>query len=213
MVDQSQKCELIELIPTTRSSNVPIAMGIFLELDMKLIRSAKICSAALLASMLLTPAAFADSGFFIGGSVGNASVSASDLSLDDTDSAYKGFVGYIVDMPVVDFGIEAAYVDFGAPSDTILGDTFALDVTGLSAFGTVGLDWGLFGIFGKVGMVSWDADITAFGETGTDSGTDTAYGVGFRLTFSSIEVRAEIEQFDVEGNDVEMISVGALWRF
>jgi len=171
-----------------------------------------------LAALLLGSAANADSGFYIGGSVGDAAMSASDIDVgvdfDDSDTAGKIFVGYIVDMPVVDFGIEAAYVDFGAPSETILGEEFELDVTGLSAFGTLGVDWGLFGVFAKAGLVSWDADfIVDSVELGSEDGSDSAYGVGFRLTFSSVEVRAEYEVFDVEEVDVDMVSVGVLWRF
>lgn len=181
---------------------------------MKFSRSMKIYGAALLATLFVTPAAFADSGFYLGGSVGNAALSASDLSLDDTDSAYKGFVGYIVDMPVIDFGVEAAYVDFGAPSENVLGQKIEADVTGLSAFGTLGIDWGLFGIFAKAGLVSWDADFALDNiDVGSEDGSDAAYGLGFRLTFSSIELRAEFEKFDVDDADMEMISVGALWRF
>lgn len=195
-------------------------MGIFLELDMSLLRSARICSAALLASLLFTPAAFADSGFFIGGSVGNAALSFSDVEFgsggfDETDSAYKGFVGFIVDLPVVDFGIEAAYVDFGAPSDTsIFDEDSEIDVTGLSAFGTIGMDWGLFGVFAKAGIVRWDAEFSLDNVSlGKDDGSDSAYGLGFRLNFSSVELRAEYEQFDVEDADLDMVSIGVLWRF
>jgi len=171
-----------------------------------------------LAALLLGPAAYADSGFYIGGSIGDAAMSASDIDVDvdfdDSDTAGKIFLGYIVDMPVVDFGIEAAYVDFGAPSEMIFGEEFELDVTGLSAFGTLGVDWGLFGVFAKAGVVSWDADfIVDSVELGSDDGSDSAYGVGFRFTFSSVEVRAEYEVFDVEEVDVDMISVGVLWRF
>jgi outer membrane immunogenic protein len=173
---------------------------------------------AILVAMLMGPAANADSGFYIGGSIGNAAMSAADIDVgidfDDNDSAWKGFAGYIVDMPVVDFGIEAGYVDFGAPSETVLGEEFELDVTGLSAFAVLGVDWGFFGMFAKAGMVSWDVDFILDGvDLGSEDGSDSAYGVGFRLTFSSVEVRAEYEVFDVEEVDVDMVSVGVLWRF
>ena len=172
-----------------------------------------------LAAMLMGPVAYADSGFYIGGSIGNAALSVADIDFggndfDDNDSAWKGFAGYIFDMPVFDFGIEAAYVDFGVPSETILGENFEIDVTGLSAFGTAGLDWGLFGIFAKAGVVSWDADFAIDNvDLGSEDGSDAAYGVGFRLNFSSVEVRAEYELFEVEDADVDMVSVGVLWRF
>jgi len=156
---------------------------------------------AAFAGCLVGPAAYADSGFYIGGSLGDANVEVRNIGFDEDDSAGKVFGGYIVDMPVVDFGIEAAYVDFGEPAGP-----YQLDA--ISAFGMAGLDWGLFGAFAKVGLVSWDNDITS------GSGSDSAYGLGFRLTFSSVEVRAEYERFDIEGVDnVDMLSVGVLWRF
>ncbi len=171
-----------------------------------------------LAALLLGSAANADSGFYIGGSIGDAAMSASDIDVgadfDDNDNASKIFAGYIVDMPVVDFGVEAGYVDFGAPSDTVLGTQYDLDVTGISAFGMLGMDWGLFGIFAKAGVVSWDAEL-AIDDVSLEpeDGSDGAYGVGFRFNFSSVEIRAEYEVFDVEEVDVDMVSVGVLWRF
>ena len=173
---------------------------------------------AILVAMLMGPAANADSGFYIGGSIGSAAMTVDDIDVgvefDDDDSAWKGFAGYIIDMPVVDFGIEAGYVDFGAPSDTVFGEEVELDVTGLSAFGLIGVDWGFFGMFAKAGVVSWDADF-AVNDVSLESedGSDSAYGVGFRFTFSSVEVRLEYEVFDVEDADIDMASLGVLWRF
>ena len=185
---------------------------------MKVTRFTKLRRAAVLAVLagsLVGPAAYADSGFYLGASLGDAAVEVDDFGFDENDSAGKVFGGYIFDMPVVDFGIEVAYVDFGAPSQTILGETFELDVNGLSAFGMAGLDFGLFGVFAKAGLVSWDAEFAVAGvPLESDSGSDPAYGLGFRLTFSSIEVRTEYEVFDVSDADtVDMLSLGVLWRF
>ena len=180
---------------------------------MKISQFVKSCGVATVATLLLAPAAFADSGFFIGGSIGDTTID-DGAGFDESDSSYKVMVGYIFDMPAVDFGIEAAYVDFGAPSGDVFQVPAEIDVTALTAFGTVGLDWGLFGIFAKAGFVSWDADLEFGGLQGSDDGTDPAYGVGFRLGFSSIEVRAEYEVFDIADTDsVDMLSLGVIWRF
>jgi hypothetical protein len=91
---------------------------------MKVTRFTKLRRAAVLAVLagsLVGPAAYADSGFYLGASLGDAAVEVDDFGFDENDSAGKVFGGYIFDMPVVDFGIEVAYVDFGAPSQTILG--------------------------------------------------------------------------------------------
>lgn len=184
---------------------------------MKVTRFTKLRRAAVLAVLagsLVGPAAYADSGFYIGGSLGDASVEVDDFGFDENDSASKIFGGFIFDMPVVDFAVEAAYVDLGSPSGTVFGDSFDLDVKAISAFGVAGLDYGLFGFFAKAGLVAWDTDIAVAGLQGSDSGSDPAYGLGFRLTFSSVEVRTEYEVFDISDIDsVDMLSLGVLWRF
>ena len=88
---------------------------------MKFSRFVKRCSVATLATLLLTPAAFADSGFFLGGAYGDASFDADSGSNFDQDSApYKIMAGYIFDMPVFDIAIEAAYNDFGSQDGDVL---------------------------------------------------------------------------------------------
>jgi hypothetical protein len=181
---------------------------------MKFSRFVKSCSVATLATLLLTPAAFADSGFFLGGAYGDASFDADSGSNFDQDSApYKIMAGYIFDMPVFDIAIEAAYNDFGSQDGDVLLVPAEVDATGLSAFVVGGFDFGLFGIFAKAGMVSWDADLNIGGLTASEDGTDPAYGLGMRLTFSSIEARLEYEVFDFDDVDLDMVSLGLIWRF
>ena len=178
---------------------------------MKFATTVRLFGAAAVASLLLAPAAQADSGFYLGASVGDTSVELDDF--DESDTSWKAFGGYIFDMPVVDFAVEAAYIDFGSQGGELLQVPAAIDATGLGAFGLVGLDWGLFGMFAKAGFVSWDADLELGGLSDSDSGTDPGYGIGFRLNFSSIEVRAEYELFEFEDADVDMATIGVLWRF
>lgn len=164
-----------------------------------------------MASLLLAPAAQADSGFYLGASVGDTSVDLGDF--DESDTSWKGFGGFIWDMPVVDFAVEAAYIDFGSQSGDLFQVPAAIDATGIGAFGLVGLDWGFFGVFAKAGFVSWDADLDLGGLSDSDDGTDSGYGVGLRFMFSSVEVRAEYELFEFEDADVDMATIGILWRF
>ena len=191
------------------------AMGIFSgDTEMKVSRFIKSCGVATLATLLLAPAAYADSGFFIGGAYGDLSFDADSTSDFDQDSApYKIMAGYIFDMPVVDIAIEAAYNDFGTQEGDVLLVPAEVDATGLSAFVVGGIDFGLFGMFAKAGVVSWDADLDIGGLRDSEDGTDPAYGIGMRLTFSSIETRLEYEVFDFDDTDVDMVSLGVLWRF
>jgi hypothetical protein len=178
---------------------------------MKISRFVKSCGVATVAALLLTPAAYADSGFFVGGAYGALSVDEVGTSFDQDSAPYKIMAGYIFDMPVVDIAIEAAYNDFGSQEDN--NALVDLAAEGLSAYVVGGVDFGLFGIFGKLGMVSWDADLDGPGLSASEDGTDAAYGLGMRLTFSSVEARLEYELFDFDGVDVDLVSLGVLWRF
>lgn len=178
---------------------------------MKFATTVRLFGAAAVASLLLAPAAQADSGFYLGASVGDTSVDLEDFS--ESDTSWKAFGGYIFDMPVVDFAVEAAYIDFGSQSGDLFQVPAAIDSTGLGAFGLVGMDFGVFGFFAKAGFVAWDADLELGGLSDSDDGTDPGYGIGFRLNFSSIEIRAEYELFEFEDADVDMATVGLVWRF
>ena len=165
-------------------------------MDFKKTRISFICLTGLFLAMPAVVFAGADRGFYIGGGVGDATVEAAGF--DESDTAYKVFGGYNIGfIPLVDFAVEASYVDFGGP----------LDRTGVKAFGLAGLSFGPFGVFAKAGAISWDSNV--------DSGSDAAYGIGARFAIGSLAVRAEYEEYDVGGNltDLSMMSVSAVFTF
>ena len=165
-----------------------------------------ICLTGLFLSMPATVFAGAEGGFYIGAGVGDAGVDINDGSFDESDAAYKVFGGYNIGfIPLVDFAVEASYVDFGSPSAG--GDN--VDVTGINAFGLAGLSFGPFGVFAKAGAINWDMDSNA----GSESGTDPAYGVGARFSLGSFAVRAEYEVYDLDIADVDMISISGVYTF
>lgn len=148
----------------------------------------------------------ADSGFYIGAGVGDATVK--DSNFEESDSAYKIFGGYNIGfIPLVDFAVEASYVDFGKPSNS----TTSVEVSGLNAYGLAGLSFGPFGVFAKAGALRWDSDFTGAANT-SDSGTDPAYGIGARFAIGSFSVRAEYEVYDLDA-DLEMVSVSGVFTF
>jgi len=187
------------------------------------IRAGLVTSVIAAAALLLSGAARADGGFYAGGSIGSATIAAEvpdigsvPIDFDESDFGWKILGGYLFDLPVLDLGVEAAYVDLGAPSFDVLGDALTIDVTGLSLFGLAGIELGPVGVFGKVGMINWDAElsVSGFGEVATDDGSDPAYGIGVRFALGSIEIRGEYEMFDVDDtDDVYMLSAGLVWRF
>lgn len=165
----------------------------------------------------------ADSGSYIGGSIGSvpiqAEIPAENLGevfeFDENDFAWKAFGGYNFDLAVVGLAIEGGHVDLGSPSGDFLGSSLELDVTGWDIFGLVGINLGPVGLFAKAGMISWDTDATidAIG-AGNDDGTDPAYGVGARFTLGTLEIRGEYEYFDIDTvEDVYMLSAGLAFNF
>ena len=168
-------------------------------------------------------AAYAEGGFYIGGSVGAATLDADidDLaipglpsSIDEDDTAYKVFAGYNFDLPVLDLGIEASYVDFGEPGIDITGDELLIGTTSVNLWGIAGLDLGPLNVFGKFGYVDYDAEAIFLDDSASETGSGTGYGVGLRFGLGPIEVRGEYEIFDLEDDvDIEMLSVGIAFYF
>lgn len=180
--------------------------------------------AALLAAGLpMAAVAGTESGFYIGAGVGQASIGDistdepgfEDISFDGDDTGWKIFGGYNFGwIPFLDLAVEAGYVDLGNPDDTVSGVPVEAEADGFDLFGLVGVTLGPIGIFGKVGMINWDGDASAQGQSFSDDGTDPAYGVGARLKFGSIEARAEYEYFDIDSADsVDLISISGVWTF
>jgi outer membrane immunogenic protein len=178
-------------------------------------------TAALLASFVALAPAESQAGGYIGGSVGQAYIEVDTgtplvpQTFDENDFGFKAFVGYEFSLPVITLGVEVDYVDFGAPSGNVAGTQFEVEADGFAGFGTAGFDLGPLGIYGKYGLISWDAAFSVDGfDAGSDDGTDAAYGVGVKFGLGSLEVRGEYEIYDIEDSeDVAMLSVGLVWRF
>jgi opacity protein-like surface antigen len=175
---------------------------------------------AVMATFPTTTMAGTESGFYLGAGVGEASAgdvdgsqigSSTDLDFDGSDTGWKIFAGYNFGwIPLVDLAVEGGYVDFGKPDDNGL----EVNADGYDAFGLVGVNLGPVGLFGKVGVIAWSVDASTSVASGSDDGTDPAYGIGARLKFGSLEVRAEYEYFDVDvADDLSLISASGVWTF
>jgi len=186
---------------------------------MKLIPALTLGLAALAAFPTATMAG-TESGFYLGAGVGASYVgdinldqlgTSTDLNFDGSDTGWKVFAGFNFGwIPLVDLAVEGGYVDFGKPDDSGL----EISADGYDAFGLVGVNLGPVGLFGKVGAIHWSVDASTSNVSGSDDGTDPAYGAGARLKFGSLEVRAEYEYFDVNAADnVSLISASGVWTF
>jgi len=176
-------------------------------------RKAILFAAALLTLPVL-PAVAADNGFYLGGSVGQANLKIDDLTngistadFDADDTAFKLIAGI---RPLDWLGVEAAYVNFGEPEDTVLGQKLKADGDGISAFAVGFLPTGPVDLFAKLGLISWDSKISGSFD---DDGTDLAYGVGAQFRVLGLSIRAEYEKFDISDVDLDMISVGLTYTF
>jgi len=178
-------------------------------------------TAALLVSLAVFAPAESQAGGYIGGSIGqsyielDAGTPTVPAVFDEEDFGWKAMIGYDFDFAVITLGVEADYVDFGAPSGNVAGSQFEVDVNGFAGFGTAGIDLGPVGVFAKYGVISWDASLSIDGfDAGSEDGTDPAYGVGAKFGLGSVEVRGEYEIYDIEDSeDIAMLSVGFVWRF
>ena len=176
-------------------------------------RKAILFAAALLTLPVL-PAVAADNGFYLGGSVGQANLKIDDVTdgisttdFDADDTAFKLIAGI---RPLDWLGVEAAYVNFGEPEDTVLGQKLEAEGDGISAFAVGFLPTGPVDLFAKLGLISWDSKISG---TFDDDGTDLAYGVGAQFRVLGLSIRAEYEKFDISDVDLDMISVGLTYTF
>ena len=70
--------------------------------------------------------------------------------------------------------MEAAYVNFGEPEDTVLGQKLKADGDGISAFAVGFLAIGPVDLFAKVGLISWDSKIAGEASTTTAPTSPTA---------------------------------------
>jgi OOP family OmpA-OmpF porin len=114
------------------------------------------------------------------------------------------------------FAVEGAWIDLGEISASGGGATITGEVDGLqlAAVGMFPIN-PQFGVFGKVGVYMWDATVSApgFGSV-SDDGSDIMFGAGVNWNFAQrFGLRAEWERFDIDGDDVDFLSVGVQFNF
>jgi OmpA-OmpF porin, OOP family len=164
-----------------------------------------------------------DLGFYAGASIGQ---SKSDCngggSCDDKDTAYRIFGGYKFHPNIA---VEGGYAPLGEtsasfPGGNVTAEANAWDIVGVGS-------WPLgnnFSILGKLGF--YNAEVKLGGlASGKKTTTDLLYGLGGQYDFNrNLGLRLEWNRYsgvkspDVAGisggdSDVDVLSVGALWRF
>ncbi|HMN44983.1 MAG TPA: porin family protein [Povalibacter sp.] len=172
-----------------------------------------------------------ESGFYVGGGVGQFNVQIDDIDdtdeaierLDDDDTSWKAFVGYRFN-PYL--SLEAAYIDFGGPSDSIdasgsSGD-YKVEASGFAPYVIGTLPLGPVELFAKVGYYFYDVDLSVdLDDLGGDvfrsssSEEDLLYGAGVGMTFfEHLHARLEYEKIDSDVlDDADAIWLSGAWRF
>jgi Outer membrane protein beta-barrel domain len=160
-----------------------------------------------------------ESGFYLGGSLGqsDSGLRAGNVNYSDNDLGYKLIAGFRAFKLLA---VEVNYVDLGnTNSGGVEAKTKALDgfVMGFLPIPVVD-------IYGKLGVVSWktDASAPAVSSIGyyspgfslSHNGSDLAYGAGVQMHFGALAARAEFEAFDVQqASTPTLLSVGVTYTF
>jgi hypothetical protein len=156
---------------------------------------------------------------YVGASAGRSSTEFDEGpgdSFSGSDTSFKLLGGYRV---IKFFAVEADYRDLGSQSDTVApGQELVFDTKAFDLFAVGVVPIGkAFEVFGKAGYSIWDADLSMTGTingSGSEDGSDLAYGVGAAYSFNKFALRLEYEQFDIADVDnVSMASFGAEFRF
>lgn len=180
------------------------------------------CSAVLaLAAPFASFSALADSGVYIGGGVGSAKVEdnagnpGAIADFSETDTAWKGFVGYNFDfIPLVKFAAEIGYRDLGKPSASVAGVPIEYSVKGLDYGVLAGVGLGPVDLFARVGGMQYDLKKSTAGAGNDYDGTAPVYGVGVWFTLAGIGIRADYDKIDIDELDnAEMVSISLFYKF
>ncbi|MBN0989862.1 porin family protein [Amphritea pacifica] len=161
----------------------------------------------------------ADDGLYVGASIGKTSSSALDdldsipgVSVDDSDTGYKLFAGYNFTSNIA---LEGFYTDLGqiSATDGINKVVASMSSVGVAAVGTLPVN-DSFGVFAKVGYQAWNARVK---ETGMSlvrgDGTDVVYGIGASYNLDVVSIRGELERYDLDGDGVNLLSLGVAFNF
>ena len=186
------------------------------------IRHLVTATSTLIASLfLIAPSmvlAGADSGIYIGYGIGSVSLEdkSPEYKFDESDTGSKFLIGFNFGViPLIDLAVEGSYVDMGSPSGSDSnGSPVKIEVTGYNVYGLAGLSFGPFGVFAKAGVIDWKTNYTISGSGSSETGSDSAYGVGARFDIASISIRAEYEVYDVGSvSNLAQVSTSLVYRF
>ncbi|MGI9237073.1 MAG: outer membrane beta-barrel protein [Woeseiaceae bacterium] len=172
-----------------------------------------------LAALLLSSVAQADTGAFIGASFGSAHLDEdfSGLNIDSDANAFRIVGGFQFGDYI---GIEAGYQDFGDFSEVIDFNGFSTSTKvaaeGWTLGGTLGLPLNeQFSLYGRAGVFFWDADVEIDGfSIRVPEDENPYYGGGAKVDISpNLSLVGDWTRFELDDIDSDVISVGFEYRF
>ena len=183
-------------------------------------KQTKTASIALLATLTLAPlAAFADSGFYFGGSVGSATLTEdfNGLGIDSDSTPFRLTAGWQVNDF---FALEGGYHNFGEFEErfNIGGEPVAIrlkaDGFTLGATGSVPMSRSL-ALFGRAGAFFWDGDAEINSVTQARPEDSNLYlGGGATVSVTErVKLVGDWTRYQLEDTESDVISLGLTYRF
>lgn len=173
----------------------------------------------MLAALLLSPIAHADTGLFVGASFGSSHLDEdlSGFNVDTDANAYRIVGGFQLGDY---FGVEAGYHNFGDFSETIDFGGFStrteLAADGWTLGGTLGLPLNeQISLYGRAGVFFWDADVEIDGfSIDVPSDENPYYGGGAKVDLTSnLSLVGDWTRYELDTTESDVISVGFEFRF
>jgi OOP family OmpA-OmpF porin len=157
-------------------------------------------------------AALADDGFFVGASIGSATLTDDfdGFDVDADSSAYRLVFGYQFSDA---FGLEAGYHRFGTFEEN---RNFSFDADGVFLGGNVGVPLSdSFRLFARGGAFFWDGDSvinTVTRATPDDSNLYLGAGASVAIT-EQLSLVGDWTRYELQDTDSDVISIGFTLRF
>jgi hypothetical protein len=166
-----------------------------------------------IAFLCTTSLAGATDTAYIGLGIGSVDYGAESISDFDDPTGFELIAGTDVSR---NLSLELSYIDFGKADN---GTTPALHLEA-DAFTVGALLRAKVGkaadVYLKLGMLSWDKEVTrdGTGVIGKEDGTDILYGFGVMVkTTGSLSIGARYNVYDFDGDNVTILSVNAQLGF
>jgi opacity protein-like surface antigen len=147
----------------------------------------------------------ADTGWYVGASIGQ-----SDLDVDK-DTAWKATVGYQINKT---FSAEVGYTNLGEVSGNVLGIPVDVEATAWEAIGVGKFPVGnQLSVYGLVGIAMVEVEASSGGISASDDSTELTFGVGAQFDVSrNLGVRAQWQRYGAD-EDIDVISLGVVFKF